>query len=101
MELAEKLNITLHFMPPYSPNLNLIERLWKHVKSRLRSKYYDQFDDFKKTIDSIIDDADKGDKALIDRLIGESVQIFDSLIPINANSFIVCKTDKEVAGFAA
>jgi hypothetical protein len=67
----------------------------------LRSKYYDQFDAFKKTIDSIIDDTDKGSKALIDRLIGESVQIFDSLVPVNANSFVVCKTDKEEAGFTA
>jgi hypothetical protein len=44
MELDEKLHITLHFMPPYSPNLNLIERIWKHAKSRLRLKYYGQFD---------------------------------------------------------
>ena len=37
--LAQQLGIVLHYIPPYSPNLNLIERLWKHVKSRLRSKY--------------------------------------------------------------
>jgi len=37
-ELAIELGIELHYIPPYSPNLNLIERLWKHVKSRLRSK---------------------------------------------------------------
>jgi transposase len=36
--LAKELRIALHYIPPYSPNLNLIERLWKHVKSRLRSK---------------------------------------------------------------
>jgi transposase len=28
-EAAEKLDITLHYLPPYSPNLNPIERLWK------------------------------------------------------------------------
>lgn len=28
-EAAEKQNIILHFLPPYSPNLNPIERLWK------------------------------------------------------------------------
>jgi transposase len=101
MELAEKLHITLHFMPPYSPNLNLIERLWKHVKSRLRSKYYDQFDSFKKAIDTIIGDTDKGSKALVDRLIGESVQIFDSLVPVNANSFVACEANTEEATLAA
>jgi transposase len=101
MELAKKPNITLHFMPPYSPNLNLIERLWKHVKSKLRSKYYDQFDVFKESIDSIINDADKGSKVLIDRLIGESAQIFDPLVPVNGNSFVVIKTAKEEVAFAA
>jgi transposase len=32
MELAQKLNIELLFLPSYSPNLNLIERLWKWVR---------------------------------------------------------------------
>ena len=86
-ELAKELSIALHYIPPYSPNLNLIERLWKHVKNRLRTKYYDQFGDFTKTIDSIIEDTCNGSKVLIDKLIGESVQIFDSLVPINGNSF--------------
>jgi len=31
--LAAQLNLELIFLPPYSPNLNLIERLWKFVKS--------------------------------------------------------------------
>jgi transposase len=86
--LSEELGITLHYIPPYSPNLNLIERLWKHVKSRLRSKYYDQFDDFKGTIDLIIEDTGNGSKPLIDKLIGEKVQLFDTLAPINEYSFV-------------
>ena len=92
-DLAEELGIVLNFIPPYSPNLNLIERLWKHVKSRLRSKYYDQFDAFKGTIDSIIEDTGKGNKELIDKLIGESIQIFDTLAPINGNTFVVKEFD--------
>jgi transposase len=86
-DLAGELDIALHYIPPYSPNLNLIERLWKHVKGRLCSKYYDRFDDFKGAIDSIIEDTGNGSKKLIDKLIGESVQIFDTLVPINENSF--------------
>ena len=31
---AEKLNITLHYLHPYSPNLNPIERLWKVMNTR-------------------------------------------------------------------
>jgi transposase len=42
--LAGELKIDLLFLPPYSPNLNLIERLWKFVKKEcLYSIYYDSF----------------------------------------------------------
>ena len=85
--LALQLGIMLHYIPPYSPNLNLIERLWKHVKNSLRSKYYDQFGEFKDTIDAIVDDMDKSSKQTIDKLIGDAVQIFDTLVPVNDNSF--------------
>ena len=35
-------------MPPYSPNLNLIERLWKFMrKTILYNKYYEKCADFK------------------------------------------------------
>lgn len=40
-EAAEKLNITLLFLPSYSPNINIIERLWKFTKKTiLYAKYY-------------------------------------------------------------
>jgi transposase len=40
--LAEKLGIKLVYLPPYSPNLNPIERLWKFFKKKvLYNKYYD------------------------------------------------------------
>jgi hypothetical protein len=88
-ELAAKLNVTLVYIPPYSPNLNLIERLWKHVKGRLRIKSYDDFSDFKKKIDSITDSTDKSDKFIVDRLIGEKVQLFDSVVFENIVKFPV------------
>ncbi|MDR2764350.1 MAG: transposase [Tannerella sp.] len=31
MDTAQSLNIELLFLPPYSPNLNVIERLWKNA----------------------------------------------------------------------
>jgi transposase len=88
-------------MPPYSPNLNLMGHTWEHLKSRVRSKYYNQFDVFKKLIDSIIDDADKSSKALVNRFIGESVQIFDSLVSVNDNSFVVSNASGEETDLAA
>jgi transposase len=39
--------IRLHYLPGYSPNLNVIERLWKFFKKKiLYNKYYEKFDDF-------------------------------------------------------
>jgi transposase len=39
-EAAEKLDITLHYLPPYSPNLNPIERLWKVMNKYARNSQY-------------------------------------------------------------
>jgi transposase len=41
-QLAISLNITLVFLPPYSPNLNLIERVWRYIKKDvLSTRYFD------------------------------------------------------------
>lgn len=49
--IAILLGIQLLFLPSYSPNLNIIERLWKFVKKKcLYAKYYDTFDKFKNAI---------------------------------------------------
>ncbi|WP_275322761.1 IS630 family transposase, partial [Xenorhabdus bovienii] len=37
---AEVLNIQLHYLPPYSPNLNPIERLWKYANEQIRNNVY-------------------------------------------------------------
>jgi transposase len=43
--------IKMHFLPPYSPNLNPIERLWKFMNERvLNNKYYEKFVDFKNAV---------------------------------------------------
>lgn len=40
--------IQMHFLPPYSPNLNPIERLWKWMKERVvYNTYYQDFEEFK------------------------------------------------------
>ena len=57
MELAVELNIELLYLPTYSPNLNLIERLWKFVKNDcLYSKYYDNFAKFRQAIVSSLEE---------------------------------------------
>jgi transposase len=48
---AQKLGIEMLFLPSYSPNLNLIERLWKLVKKLvLNSRYYPDFKSFREGI---------------------------------------------------
>ncbi|MBW2986905.1 IS630 family transposase, partial [Candidatus Woesearchaeota archaeon] len=43
--------LEMHFLPPYSPNLNPIERLWKFVNEKvLYNKYYEKFSDFKEAV---------------------------------------------------
>ena len=38
--LAEKLGIKIMYLPPYSPNLNPIERLWKFMKKKVMANTY-------------------------------------------------------------
>ncbi|OED50999.1 DDE endonuclease [Endozoicomonas sp. (ex Bugula neritina AB1)] len=40
VEAAKKLGIKLHYLPPYSPNLNPIERLWKVMNEYVRNNEY-------------------------------------------------------------
>jgi transposase len=42
-EAAEKHGIVLHFLPPYSPNLNPIERLWKIMNEHVRNNRFFKF----------------------------------------------------------
>jgi transposase len=54
-ETARTLGIELLFLPSYSPNLNLIERLWKFVKKQvLNSRQHQDFQRFRDTIDQCL-----------------------------------------------
>lgn len=50
---AEKLNIKLFYLPPYSPNLNSIERLWKVMNEYARNnKFFKTADEFRQSINN-------------------------------------------------
>ena len=97
MELAETLKIELDYIPPYSPNLNLIERLWRFVKNDLRSRYYDDFSIFQQRIDSIIESTSNENKNKISKLIGQKVQLFDGLHSVCKNTFMADKGSETAA----
>jgi len=74
---AKLLDIELLYLPAYSPNLNLIERLWKFVKKKcLYSKYYDNFDAFKKSIIDCLNKTDTEHKGELDTLLTLRFQTF-------------------------
>lgn len=94
-DLAVELCIDLVYIPTYSPNLNLIERLWKFVKSELRTRYYDDFEVFCGHIDQIVASTSAYNKSKISELIRNKVQLFDDLKQINSNTFVSTKPRKK------
>jgi len=43
-------NITLLFLPPYSPEFNPIERVWSFIKSKIRQRFFKTADIFRKFV---------------------------------------------------
>ena len=77
-ELAASLQIELLYLPAYSPNLNLIERLWKFVKKTcLYSKYYAHFTDFKQAISDCLAQTHTTYKKELDSLLTLNFQTFE------------------------
>ena len=78
MSVATELNIELCYLPPYSPNLNLIERLWKFVKKDcLYSKYYDNFTKFSASISNCLAQTHTTHKSALDSLLSLRFQLFE------------------------
>jgi transposase len=76
--LAASLGVQLEFLPSYSPNLNLIERVWKFVKKEcLSSKYYANFEEFQRGISTCIHDLGTKHRAAMTTLITRNFQMFD------------------------
>lgn len=79
-QIARELEIDLVFLPSYSPNLNIIERLWKLTKQKvLYGKYYDSFQEFKNSIVGFLKSTNKNKtiKTEINSLITLNFQLFD------------------------
>ncbi len=83
--LALQLNIDLLFLPAYSPNLNLIERLWKFVKKEvLYCKYYPNFTSFRRAISDCLGQTHTTYKRELDSLLTLKFQVFEKskFVPI-------------------
>jgi transposase len=79
-ELAAQLGVELLYLPSYSPNLNLIERLWKFVKKEcLNSVHYHNYEAFTTAITQCLDDLPTKHKAAMNSLITHNFQTFENV----------------------
>lgn len=77
MSRAEELGITLKFLPPYAPNLSLIERVWKFFKKKVLSNHYQKkFDDFLEAVNSFFKEWETYREEL-ERLLTLNFEIID------------------------
>jgi transposase len=76
-DLADQLNIDLLFLPPYSPNLNLIERVWKMVKKlALNARTLSDFAAFAESITTTIDQLETEHRKQLLALLTSNFQDF-------------------------
>lgn len=74
--LAKHLRIRLLFLPPYSPNLNLIERFWKFLRKQvLRNTSYPTFAEFQAAIQRLLTNLDNYTEELT-TLMTENFHLF-------------------------
>lgn len=79
-DVARQLNIELLFLPSYSPNLNLIERLWKFVKKQaLHSRHHTNYADFQDAIDTCLNELSTTHKPAIASLLTLKFQTFQNV----------------------
>jgi transposase len=75
---ADNIGIELLFLPSYSPQLNIIERLWKWIKKDcLYNKYYEKSKDFQFAIEN----------SLIKVSAPENKNTFDTLLNLKFQSY--------------
>jgi transposase len=78
--LARSLGIELLYLPSYSPNLNLIERVWRFVKKQcLRAAYQPTYAAFTTAIDNCLGALDTTHKQDMDSFLTHKFQMFDSV----------------------
>lgn len=52
LEIPE--NIILLFQPPYSPQVNPIERLWQEIKKQLKWQLFENLDDLRNRLSQVL-----------------------------------------------
>jgi transposase len=82
--LARGLGIELLYLPPYSPNLNLIERLWRFVKKEcLATRCRADFAEFRAAIDGCLNELSTTHRQAMKSLLTLEFQTFED-VPVLA-----------------
>jgi transposase len=72
----------LVFLPAYSPNLNLIERLWKFLRKRALNRWHETFEAMQGAVAEVLDHLDRY-RSELDSLMTEEFQILkDEELPL-------------------
>lgn len=84
-EQAEMLDINILFLSTYSPNLNLIERLWKFTQKKcLYNRYLETFCHFKEAIDDCLSKVKSTFKEQVKTLLNPKFQLFGKSAGVTA-----------------
>ena len=79
MAKAAELDIELIFLPPYSPNLNIIERLWKYVRKQvLAGRYFETPAKFHEALGHFFDEDFENHKEALRSLLTLKFQSFEN-----------------------
>ncbi len=71
-------SIEMRPLPSYSPNLNLIERLWKYFRKEVTNNHYHEtFEDFKTASSSFFKSL-RGRKEILDSLMAENFHVMNA-----------------------
>ena len=82
---AAELQIELLYLPPYSPNLNLIERVWKFVKKEcLGARVLPSYEAFTAAIDTCLAELGTRHRREMKTLLNLKFQLFKDDMPILA-----------------
>jgi transposase len=63
-------------IPPYSPNVNLIERMWKFMRAKALCKWHKTFEDMQTAVSEVLDHLDKY-RTELQTLMTEKFHIID------------------------
>ena len=62
--LEDHPRIHIHYLPPYSPNLNIIERLWRFFHEKMQNNYFEKFPEFEQAVLSFFQNINQYDDEL-------------------------------------